>query len=223
MPLLAKNNGGADIAPVPAGTHQGICFGVFDLGTHPNSNPNFADRHLVAILFELPLIRAQYPDKNEKGVMHDGPRTISYQPTLSLSAKANLRADLENWRARKFTEEELKGFDLQKIIGANALISIQHTPGKGSNAGKIFANITGISALPQGMEKRRQENKSVYFAFDDCIPGRPWEFPPHAPKWLIEQAMRSFEYGRLKEGQPPTPPEDPKPVASAQPEDDVPF
>ena len=35
--------------------------------------------------------------------------------TLCLHERAALRKDLESWRGRKFTEQELDGFDLEKL------------------------------------------------------------------------------------------------------------
>lgn len=62
--------------------------------------------------------------------MEDGRRYLirrSYNATLGEGS--SLLKDLESWRARPFTQEELKRFDLDSCIGANAMITIQHEMG----------------------------------------------------------------------------------------------
>ena len=56
--------------------------------------------------------------------------------TLSLSQNANLRGELEAWRGKAFTEEELKGFDLVKLIGVSCRLSLVKK-GDYLNPGKI--------------------------------------------------------------------------------------
>jgi hypothetical protein len=47
--------------------------------------------------------------------------------TASLFEAAALRKDLESWRGKSFTEEELAGFDISKLIGCTAKIEVGHT------------------------------------------------------------------------------------------------
>jgi hypothetical protein len=61
--------------------------------------------------------------------------------TLSLSDKANLRKHLEAWRGRKFTPLELRGFDLENLIGVNCQIQVIHNI---SDDGRTFANVQAI-------------------------------------------------------------------------------
>ncbi|MHA1379626.1 MAG: hypothetical protein ACTSRG_14730 [Candidatus Helarchaeota archaeon] len=46
---------------------------------------------------------------------------------MSLHAKATMRKFLESWRGKKFTKEELEGFDLQKILGKPCQLQIIHS------------------------------------------------------------------------------------------------
>jgi len=41
---------------------------------------------------------------------------ISKRYTMSLGEQSTLRKDLESWRGKKFTPEELQGFDLNACI-----------------------------------------------------------------------------------------------------------
>jgi hypothetical protein len=63
--------------------------------------------------------------------------------TASIGEKANLRKDLVNWRGREFTDDELKGFDVKKLLGVPCMLSL--TP---NDKGKV--RVTGIMKLPQG-------------------------------------------------------------------------
>ena len=74
---------------------------------------------------------------------------------LSLSEKANLRKDLESWRGKAFTAEELKGFDIEKLIGVNAMASIIHN----QSGDRTYANISSISKLMKGLQPMATENK----------------------------------------------------------------
>jgi hypothetical protein len=103
---------------LPEGTYQAICLGVFDLGMQEKKwNGEIKHDHQVLILWEV--------DKRMTKGEYAGKRfLISKRYTMSLGEKANLRKDLTSWRGKKFTEDELKAFDLEKIIGVNCLLTI---------------------------------------------------------------------------------------------------
>ncbi len=192
MPIIASDKGGSDFEPTPAGSHQAVCYGVVDLGTQLSNNPQFADARKVCILWELPTERLEFKDGNT-GQMVEKPRAISATYTLSLGTKANLRKMLESWRAKPFTQEELSGFDISKLIGANCLLSVIHKPGSGKNAGKVFANVAGVSALPKGMKKLPMENASLMFSLSDIPAGEEISFPKNLPEWLRTMINQSKE------------------------------
>jgi hypothetical protein len=72
--------------------------------------------------------------------------------TASLFEKANLRKHLESWRGRKFTDDELKEFELENLIEANCQIQVIHNIG---NNGIVYANVQAIVPLAKGMTKMR--------------------------------------------------------------------
>lgn len=63
--------------------------------------------------------------------------------TASLHEKANLRKFLEGWRGRKFTDDELRGFDLETLLEVPAYVQISHNP----TPQKVYANIDSIMRL----------------------------------------------------------------------------
>jgi hypothetical protein len=67
-----------------------------------------------------------------------------------LSEKSRLRPTLEAWRGRKFTKEELDGFDLEKLIAAPCQIQIVHNI---SDEGRIYGNMQAVVPSAKGMAK----------------------------------------------------------------------
>jgi hypothetical protein len=188
MGLLAKDKGGSDIAPCPTGMHHGICYGVVDVGTQP-AYGRFPARRKVVLLFEFPDIRIELPDKQDPKKKLNLPRALSIKETLTLASKGNLRPILEGWRGRAFTEQELEGFDLAKVIGANALINVIHE----TKADKTYANIKSVNPLPAGMAKKKAETPALYFSFDDIKKGTSFQLPENMPQWLQGLILQSEE------------------------------
>jgi hypothetical protein len=190
MPLLAKNKGGDDFAPVSPGMKQAACYLVADIGTQPSNNPQFKPRRQVVIGWELPgEPRIEILDKktNKKVMM---PRVISQTFTLSLSKKANLTPMLVNWRGCAFTDAELEGFDLQKILGANCLLNIVHA----TKDGKTYANISSVSPLMPTMQKAKPENPLTFFSLDDQPGTAEIKVPTGLHSWIQAKIMQSDEF-----------------------------
>jgi hypothetical protein len=78
------------------------------------------------------------------------PMSISKNFTLSLAEKATLRKDLQTWRGRDFTADELRGFELKNVLGAWAMITASKSVG---NNGKEYTNIVSINPVPVAIKK----------------------------------------------------------------------
>jgi hypothetical protein len=178
MGLVVKESGNS-IDPVEEGLHQAICFRMYDLGTQYNETFGTKGRK-VLLMWELPGQRIQIERDGEK---LDLPRAASKQYTMSLHKKANLRHDLESWRGKKFTQDELDGFDITKVLGANCTLQIQHET-KGE---KTYANITNVLPLVSG-QKREAENTVWYYSISE----HP-EIPADTPEWVSKIIMKSEE------------------------------
>jgi hypothetical protein len=195
MALIARNSGG-DIAPLSAETHHGVCYSIVDIGTQPSNNPKFRAKHQVIISWEIPNERI---DLEVNGEMKNLPRAISKTLTLSLSPKSTMRPLLESWRGRPFTEAELDGFDLKNILGANALVSVVHTPPKD---GKVYANVASVAKLMKGMAVMKGELPQMFFDMD-TIKGK-FSLPPSIPDWIKAKIMQSEEWNaRMGDGHQP--------------------
>ena len=120
MALVAKE-GESNFTPVPPGMHLARCYRVVDLGTQKSE--------YLGTIKHLPKVMLQFEvhgeDEAGKPIVtaKNEPMTISKTFTLSLAEKATLRKDLQTWRGREFTPEELRGFELKNVLGAWAMIS----------------------------------------------------------------------------------------------------
>ena len=163
MSLIASDTGGGDFKRVPPGVFTARCFSVIDLGTQEvEFKGEVKHQRKVQISWEL------YGEDEEgnKLVTDDGePMSISKRYTLSLSEKSRLRPDLEAWRGKQFTEDELKGFDLQTLLGVVCFLNITHT----EKNGKIYSNVASITPLPRAMRDTLpvQHNKSRFYVITD--------------------------------------------------------
>lgn len=182
----------SNFTPAPAGSHIARCFRVVDLGTHDeNWQGNVNSNRKILIQFELP---------NEKHVFHEDrgeePFTVQREFTASLGKKANLRAFLEGWRGRPFSDDELKRFDISKLAGQPCMVSVIH---KESN-GKTFANIHTVSTLPKGLQCPPAINSVVTFSleegeFDEAVLAG-------MPEWIRNKIGESKEYKAISNDAP---------------------
>lgn len=181
MGLIAKDPGGNGYVPVEEGVFQAVCYGIYDLGTQYSEKWN-KSAHRVLIVWEIPEQRIDI-DRDDKTV--NLPRAISKEYTLSLHAKAGLKKDLESWRGRTFTKEELSGFDLANILKANCMIQVLHT----TKDDKTYANVVSIMPLMKGVEKKAPENPIVLFSLSDKKP-----IPETTPPWIATKIQAAAEW-----------------------------
>jgi len=192
MPINVSNKTKSD--PVPAGTHHAVCYGIIAVGTQPSEK--FTPRQKIIVCFEIPAERITIKDQ-------DLPRGISKRYTLSLNEKSSLRKDLQSWRGKPFTQEELNGFDVSKVIGSNCLISVLHS----DRAGAVYADISGISALPRQMASVRPENQPLYFNLLESIDlakktgSDDVNWPSELPAWVQKICSQADEYLAFRGGE----------------------
>lgn len=161
--MVSGESGGVDFKPHPTGPHSAVCCDVVDLGIWQDTYPGKAPRDVrkIRVVFQTAEFR------------EDGERfTVGRMFTASLGEKANLRKFLESWRGVPFTEEQLAGFNLVKLIGAPALIQVKHRV-KGE---KTYADIDSIMQLPKGMTRLAIEH---YVRVKDRTPAAPASADPN--------------------------------------------
>jgi len=189
MALTAKAQGDSNYEPIEQGIHTAICCWIIDLGMQEGFQGKMQRK--VLITWELPELRIEVPVKDgSPGQTEDKPRVCSKEFTLSLSDRANLYKTLVSWRGKPFTTEELQGFDLAKVLGANCQIQIIHNPSK-ADPSRIYSNIENVLPLPKGSSKLTPENDPIFFSFEECDEGALPEIPESIPDWIREKITRS--------------------------------
>jgi len=160
MSLVARESGGGTFTPVPPGMYLARCYRIVDLGTQKSE--------YLGQIKKLPKVMLQFEvhgedDEGKALVTAKGePMSISKNFTLSLAEKATLRKDLQTWRGREFTAEELRGFQIDNVLGAWATIAITKAMG---NNNKEYTNIANINSVPKAMRANLPEGHNKCAAF----------------------------------------------------------
>ena len=137
------------------GNWPATCIRIINLGTQEREYQGKTSyRRQSLIIWE---IDGQVDDQGQ-------PITISKAYTASLGEKANLRKDLESWRGRPFTADELAGFDVKNLLGKSCLLNLIKV--QGQKGEKVV--IATISALPKGMPAPNAPVHTQYiYSLDD--------------------------------------------------------
>lgn len=156
MGLVLKESSNRELAP--EGQFIAVCVDVVDLGMVETVWEG--TKRMTAkcrVVFELGETRA------------DGSRfLVSRRFTASLNEKAALRKFLEDWRGKKFTPEELAGFDTEKLIGQPAVVQIVHN----TSGDKTYDDLTVALRPMKGLALIKPSGKYVR------VKDRPDTVPP---------------------------------------------
>lgn len=146
MGLTASHKSTSVSTPAPAGNHVARCVRVIDLGMQKDDGQfGLKIQHKLMLTWELPDEKHTFKEENGPE-----PFQVSKEYTVSLHEKAGLRKELESWRGRAFTAEELDAFNVGKLLGAPCLLNVIHSPRK--DGGGMRAKVGGISPLPKGFK-----------------------------------------------------------------------
>jgi hypothetical protein len=182
MPIIASAKSGGNFTPISEGVHCAACISIIDIGVQISEK--FGNKqHKIMITWE-------FPDEMIEIEGESKPRVLSKEYTLSLSEKASLRAHLEAWRGKKFTETELEGFDLKNILGKTCQIQIIHT----EKGGNTYANVAALMALPKGMPQLKPISEVLYF---DLSSERALDEISTLPEWIQDKVKTSETYHDL--------------------------
>ena len=137
MALIIK--AGGDFTPAPEGLWPGVCVDVVDKGIVKSAM--YKPRHMLQLRW---ILNAEPPLPD--GRPHMAVRSFG----ASLHEQSALRPFLEAWRGKKFTKDELDGFDLERLLGVNCQLQLIHNI---TEQGKTYANIQAAVPLGRGMLK----------------------------------------------------------------------
>jgi len=148
MSFFVESSGDKEFKMVPSGTHLARCYRIVDLGTQAAEwNGETKYQRKIMLGWEI----HGDDDAGEPLLTDEGkPMAIFKNYTFSWSENSNIRKDLQAWRGQPWSDEEVKRFNLENILGQWCMLNVLQSPGKN---GKIYANVAGISPVP-GMIKK---------------------------------------------------------------------
>lgn len=150
-----RDSGNQDFEQPPVGSHLARCVRVIDIGTQRGEYKGQATaKRQCIIAWELPA------ELITQGEYKGQPFIVSKFYTASLNEKANLRHDLENWRGREFTEQELQGFDSRNVLNKPCMLSVIHNE-------KGRAKVAGVMGAPKGVPVPDQHHPTIFFSLDE--------------------------------------------------------
>jgi hypothetical protein len=158
--------------PIKPGTYSAVCTAMVDVGTMTGP---FGSQQKIWIQWEV-----DEPNANNERYV------ISKLYTNSISSKSKLREHLEAWRGRKFTEEELRAFDLRNILCKPCLLTV----GNQSKDGRIYDKVDAVGSLPRGMEPITPDRKILSFDMDEP----ELSVLDKLPEWLRKQIETAPEF-----------------------------
>lgn len=162
MATKVSGASGKEFTPAPEGAHQAVCVDVIDRGL---MDTPWGQKRKLDIRWQI-----------SEDMPNGKPFLVSKRYTASLNEKATLRKDLESWRGKAFSEDELEEFDVDVLIGVNCLVNVAHNQ---DAKGRTWANVLSVTPLVKGMVKmavdpsyvmernRKAENESEDATHDD--------------------------------------------------------
>jgi hypothetical protein len=201
--MKATESGSFKTVPLPAeGTYVARCYSVIHIGTVPNiyEGKLKGTKETVQVTWELPKLKAVFNE--EKG---PEPFVVGLELTLSTSENSNLAKLIGQWRGKKFTPEEQKGFDPSIMVGKTCLINVIHSRKKKYvgqqideiNNGNTVLKFNGIMARPKEMECPDMCNPKYIWDWEKD--GNPFQTEKFGlmPRWLQDKVKESEEFKKL--------------------------
>lgn len=176
MSMIVKSNGNSEIKQLEPGVYTGIASAIIDLGIQENTL--FGNKQRKAIIIWN--IVGETVKVNDEIL----PRVMSKEYTMSLGEKSTLRKDLEAWRGKPFTAEELNGFDLKDILNVPCQLQINQQ----DRNGKTYVNIAAIMAIPKGMKVEPIADTYVF----DVDDKETWNNYDKIPNWIKEKIKKAL-------------------------------
>lgn len=162
--------------PVEPGVYMAVCVGVVDLGEQYSEKfKNYANK--VKFVWALPSETIEIEGKTEE-------RQLSKEFTISTSKKGGLRAFLESWNSKTYSDEEFAEQDLFDQLGKPCQLQVA------LNETKEYSNVANLMPLPKGMPA--PVSKTAFFTWDMDS----WDDAAFAqlPAWTQDQIKKSTQY-----------------------------
>lgn len=184
--MKVNDEGGFKRKLVSPGMHIAVCYQIVDLGTSLDYYNNMS--HKVQLGWEI--LDESYEIERDN-VKQEYNFLVYKEYTASLGENTNLRKDLESWRSKDFTVQELKGFELKNILGVPCQLNIKiKTSAKGNEYPLI------LSVNPIGKNETQKGNKEMFYVGFDEDPYNI-ELYKMLPEFLQERIKNSDEWMRM--------------------------
>lgn len=181
MSMIASDNGGVNIPKLEGGVYTAISSAIIDLGLQTSEKFDKTQRKFMMV---WTIIGEEVDINGQKQ-----PRTISKEYSFSLNEKSTLRKDLQAWRGKPFTEEELRGFNLLNILNKACQLQIILE----EKNGKQYNNIASIMALPKGTQV--EPLKETFHV--DLENPETWVNWGKIANWMQERIKKAENYEEL--------------------------
>jgi hypothetical protein len=182
MSIIAQQNNNSAGQTVPAGTHVARCYQIIHIGTILDTFQGEEKLvNKVRLVFELPLELADF-GKGEQ------PFSIGRDFTLSMHEKSGLRAFVQGWLGKAFSDAEANKFDIATLLGKEGMINVMH---RTANTGRTYADIKGASPLVKGMTCPPLVNSAFLLDYDSEDFDLRFKM---LPEWLQNKVSTSAEF-----------------------------
>lgn len=178
MSMIASDNGGSSIPKLEGGVYTAISSAIVDLGLQKNEKFDKTQRKFMMIW----TILNETIEVNGEQL----PRQLSKEYSFSLHEKSTLRKDLQAWRGKAFTEEELRGFNILNVLNVPCQLQVLLE----EKNGKSYNNIASIMALQKGTEVDRLDN-TYYFDIETTDSWKNWT---KIPQWIQDRIKKAINY-----------------------------
>lgn len=162
--------------PVEPGVYMAVCVGVIDLGEQYSEKfKNYSNK--VKFVWALPGETIEVEGKQEE-------RQLSKEFNFSVSKKGGLRAFLESWNSRTYSDDEFGELDVFGQLGKACQLQVV------LNDTKEYSNVANLMPLPKGMPV--PTSKTAYITWDM----EAWDDAAFEklPAWTQEQIKKSTQY-----------------------------
>lgn len=178
MSMIASDNQGSSIPKLEGGVYTAISSAIVDLGLQKNEKFDKTQRKFMMIW----TILNETIEVNGEQL----PRQLSKEYSFSLHEKSTLRKDLQAWRGKAFTEEELRGFNILNVLNVPCQLQILLE----EKNGKQYNNIASIMALPKGSQVEKLDN-TYYFDIETIDSWTNWK---KIPQWIRDRIKKAENY-----------------------------
>ena len=180
--------GGGSTPALEAGTYPARLVQVLDCGKHPQSykGEEKDPRQEIMLTYEL---CDEFLMDRDGNVQEDKPRWVSESFVLY-----NLGSEKAKSTKRYMVLDPAveKGGDFTQLLGTPVNVTLVQNPGKGANAGKVFANVDAISPMRAKDAERAPELINNPVVFDLDAPDTEVFFS--LPEWIRKRIASNLEF-----------------------------